>query len=147
MRAVVHSLADTERDRNEIRQQGEPDTQRHRDRQLLLDELENSRVTKIALAKIESAVVPQHQEEALIGRLIEAKLLLQALDEFRIEALSAAIFGICRIDSGRSLQLAARAQIAPRRSRDPRGGPGIGAGELGDDPLHRTARRELYHNE
>src|ERR1700724_2331474 len=108
--------------------------------QLLLDEQENSRVARVGLAKIDPAVVPQHQEEALVGRLIEAKLLLQALDEFRIEALSAAIFGICRIDSGRSLQLAARAQIAPRRSRDPRGGPGIGAGELGDDPLHRTAR-------
>ncbi len=35
-----------------------------------------------------------HQEEALIGRLVEAELLFQAFDEFGIEALRAAIFGI-----------------------------------------------------
>src|SRR5215475_1284149 len=93
MRAVLDRLADAERDRDQIGQEREPDAERNRDRQLLLDELENGGVAKIALAEIEARVIPHHDEETLVGRLVEAELLLEALDEFGVEALRAAIFG------------------------------------------------------
>src|SRR6516162_7402748 len=98
LRAVLDRLADAERDRDQIGQQREPNAERNGDRQFLLDELENGGVAKIALAEIEPRIVPQHQEKALVGWLVEAELLLQALDEFRVEALGAAVFGVDRVD-------------------------------------------------
>src|SRR5262249_36290562 len=117
LRAVLDRLADAERDRDQVGQERQPDAERNRDRQLLLDELKNGGVAKIALAEIEPRVVPQHQEKALVGRLVEAELLLQALDEFGVEALRAAVFGAHRVD-GAAAGLPARAEIAARRPRD-----------------------------
>ena len=146
LRAVLDRLADAERDRDQVGQQRQPDAERYRDRQLLLDELQNGGVAEIALAEIEAGVVPQHQEEALVGRLVEAELLFQALDEFRVEALGAAIFGGRRIH-GAAARLPARAEVAARRARDARGRAGIGAGQLRDHALDRPAGRELHHHE
>src|SRR6266404_7843685 len=147
LRAVLDRLADAERDRDQIGQEREPNAERNGNRQLLLDELENGGVAKIALAEIEPRIVPQHQEKALVGRLVEAELLLQALDEFRVEALRAAVFGADCVDGGAAAGLPARPEIAARRPRDARGRSGVGARELGDDTFDRPAGGELHHHE
>src|SRR6185436_13115474 len=64
-RSVPHRLADSERDRNQIGQKRHPDAERHRNRQLLLDELDHADVAKIALAEIEARKIPHHQRETL----------------------------------------------------------------------------------
>src|SRR6202008_1449529 len=92
-RAIRDRLADAERDRDQVGHQRQPDAGRHRDRELLLDELDHAGVAEIALAEIEGRKIPDHQPEALPGRLVEAELLLEALDELGIEALRAAILG------------------------------------------------------
>src|SRR5262249_29851731 len=125
----------------------EPNAERNGDRQLLLDELENGGVAKIAPAEIEPQIVPQHQEKALVGRLVEAELLLQALDEFRVEALGTAVFGGHRVDGGAAAGLPPRAEIAARRPGDARGRSGVGPRELGDHAFDRPARGELHHHE
>src|SRR5262249_59750830 len=118
VRSVLDRFADAERDRDQIGQQGKPDAERDGDRQLLLDELEHRGVAKIALAEIEAQIVPQHEEEALVGWLVEAELLLQALDEFRVEALRATIFRARRVHRGAAAGLTARTEIAAGRARD-----------------------------
>ena len=146
-RAVHHGLADAERDRDQIGQQRHPDAERHRDRQLLLDQLQHADVAEIALAEIEAGVIPQHQEKALMRRLVEAELLFQALDEFGIEPLRAAIFRGRGVEPLSALRLSARAEIAARRAGNARGRAGVGAGQLRDHALDRPARRELHHDE
>ncbi len=147
MRAVVHRLADAERDRDQIGEQRHPDAERHRHRQLFPDQLHHADVAEIALAEIEADVIPQHDEEALIGRLVEAELLLQFLDEFRIEPLRAAVFGRHRVHLRAALHHAAAAEIAAGRAGNAGGGAGIGAGELGDDLFDRAAGGKLHHHE
>src|SRR5580700_8073759 len=110
-RAVAYRFADAERNRDQVAQQRHPDAERDRDRQLLLDELDHGDVAKIALAEIEARVIAEHDEKALIGRLVEAELLFQALDEFRIEPLGAAIFRV-DVALGAGLHAAARAEVA-----------------------------------
>ncbi len=139
-------LADAERDRNQIGEQRHPDAERHRDRQLLLDQLQHAGVAEKALAEIEGGEIPQHQAEALIGRLVEAELLLQILDEFRVEPLGAAILGIHAVRRA-ALRLAARTEIAALRARDARCRAGIAARDLRDDALDRAAGRELHDHE
>src|SRR3972149_869868 len=73
-------------------------------------------------SEIETRVVPQHQAEALQRRLVEAELLLQLLDEFRIEALGAAVLGVevgalAEILVGASSGEIAAAAGDPRRRR------------------------------
>src|SRR5262249_34868646 len=92
LRTDAHRLADAERDRDQIAQQRHPDAERYRDRQFLADQVQDAYVAEIALAEVEADIVSEHDEEALVGRLVEAELLLQALDELRIEPLRAAIF-------------------------------------------------------
>ena len=145
MRAVVHRLADAERNRDQIGEQRHPDTERDRDRQLLLDQVDHPHVAKIALAEIEAQVIPQHDEKALIGRLVEAELLLQVPDEGRVEPLCAAISGIGAALRARGAGAGEYVAIggtgnAPHRA-------GSGARELGDDVFHRSARSELHHHE
>ena len=146
-RAVVDRLADAERDRDQIGEQRHPDAERDRHRQLLLDQLQHADVAEIALAEIEADVIPQHDAEALVGRLVEAELLFQLLDEFRIEPLRAAVFRGHRVDARAALRHAAAAEIAAGRAGNARGRAGIGAGELGDHLLDRPAGRELHHDE
>ena len=45
---------------------------------------EHARVAEIALAEIKAEIIPHEHEEALIGGLVEAELLLEALDKFRV---------------------------------------------------------------
>ncbi len=80
--------------------------------------------------------------------LVEAELLFQAGDEFRIEALRAAVLGVhgvraalTRLGAG-----AARAQFtAP--AAETLGRADAGSGQLRDHALDRTARRELDDGE
>src|SRR5439155_7839124 len=102
----------------------------------------------IALAEIKGQKVLQHQEEALVRRLVEAELLLKGLDELRVEALGAAVLRGHRIDLRAALHLAARAEVAALpRARDSRARPGVGARKLRDDALDRPTRRELHDHE
>src|SRR4029453_11838440 len=95
-----------------------PGAERHRDRQVLLDQLEHADVAEIALAEIEAREIPHHQRKTLRRRLVEAELHFQLFDEFGIQSLCAAVF---RADGGigRRADLTALAEIAPaaRNSR------------------------------
>src|SRR5581483_579089 len=91
-RAVSDGLADAERDRDGVGEKRHPQPERDRHRHSLLDQLEHARVAEIALAEVEQEIVLDHHGEAFISRLVEAELLLEALDEFGIEALRAAVF-------------------------------------------------------
>src|SRR6202158_1245309 len=73
--AVHDSLANAERDRDQIGQERHPDPERHRDRQLLLDQLQHADIAKIALAEIEPREIPYHQREAFRRRLVADELL------------------------------------------------------------------------
>src|SRR3954465_2152932 len=91
MRAVAYRFAYSQRNGDEICQEREPEPERDGDWKLLLDELENRGIAKIALPKIEPGIVPQHQQETLIRRLVEPELFLQAFDEIGIETLGATV--------------------------------------------------------
>ncbi|MGY3294847.1 hypothetical protein ACVWWP_007914 [Bradyrhizobium sp. LM3.6] len=93
-------LADAERNRDQVGQQCQPDAERDRDRQLLLDQLDHADIAEVALAEIEAGEIPHHQREPLGRRLVEAELHLQLLDEIGIEALRAAIFRVDGIAAG-----------------------------------------------
>src|SRR6185437_6821998 len=54
LRAIQHSLPDAERYRNQISQERHPNSERHRDRQLLLDQVQHADITEITLAEIEA---------------------------------------------------------------------------------------------
>ncbi len=71
-------------------------------------------VAEIALAEIEAGIVPEHQAEALERRLVEAELLLELCDEFRVEPLRAAILAR-RI--ARPVDLASAAKIRACRRK------------------------------
>src|SRR5205823_804923 len=100
----------------------------------------------IALAEIEPDVVPQHQEEALVRGAVEAELLLQACDEFRIEPLRAAVFGRNTGDLA-AAGLSARAEIAALPAGQAGFCAGRGPGQDRNDALDRAAGRELHHDE
>ena len=68
-----------------------PEPERDRHRQLLLDQLKHADIAEVALAEIKQQVVLQHQEEALVGGLVEAELLLELLDKLRIKTLGATV--------------------------------------------------------
>src|SRR5690606_24775085 len=80
-----------ERNGDSVGDQRDPHAQRNGDRHLLNDEIDDGDVAEIALAEIEADIVPQHQEEALGGWLVEAELLFKLRDELRVKALGAAI--------------------------------------------------------
>ncbi len=96
--AVAHCLSDTKRNRDQIRQQRHPDSERHRYWQLLLDQLQDADIAEIALSEVKANVVPEHQRKALVGRLIEAELLFKLLDELGIETLRATVLRARRVD-------------------------------------------------
>ena len=123
-----------------------PQAERDRHRHLLADQLEDADVAEIALAEIEAGIVPQHQAEALERRLVEAELLLELLDELRVEPLRAAIFRGDRVAAA-----AAGWRSTPAKSPPP---PAMRAvaetslpWQLRDDPLDRPAGRELHDGE
>src|SRR5262245_801674 len=114
-RTVVYGLSDAERNRNQICQQGHPDPERHRHRQLLLDQLQHADVSEVAFSEVEAHIIPEHQRKALIGRLVEAELLLEFLDEFGIETLCPTILGVRRVDLRGPLRATAT-KVAARRA-------------------------------
>ena len=92
-------------------------------------------------------------DRAVTDALKSRGLLVVDLRSIAIQGLVSAahlpgpIFRRRRIDLRSALKLPAGAEIAAGASRYARGCAGIGAGELGDDPLDRPARRELHDNE
>ena len=141
-RAVSHRLPDAERNRDRVGDERHPHAERDRDRQLLLDQLEHRHVTIIALAEVEGRIVAHENPEPLERRLVEAVLFLELLDEFRIEALRAAI---ARRDVAARLRragadLAAAAAEPSRRAL-------VRALQLRDRALDRPAGHELHDRE
>src|SRR5262245_11457576 len=114
-RAIADGLSDTKRNRNQICQQRHPDSERHRHGQLLLDQLQHVDVAEVAFAEVEPHIVPEHQRKALVGRLVEAELLLELLDEFRIETLRATVLRIRRVDLRGPLR-ATTSEVPSRRA-------------------------------
>ena len=90
--------------------------------------------------------VPQHQEEALVGRLVEAELLFQLLMNSGSRPCAPRYFELTA-STCEPPCAAARAEVAARRAGDARGRAGVGAGELRDHALDRPAGRELHHHE
>jgi hypothetical protein len=147
-RAVLHRLADAERDGDGVGEQRHPQPERDRHRHLLADQLQHADVAEIALAEIEARVVPQHQAEALQRRLVEAELLFELLDELRVEPLRAAIFRVDALVADAALAARHAAEVAAGApAGDARRGVDVGALQLRDHPLDRPARRELHHDE
>ena len=124
-RAVGHRLTNPERDRDRVGQQQQPDAERDRHRQLLLDQLQHAHVAEIALAEIEPQIVPQHQREAFMRRLVEAELLFQLCDKSGVEALRAAILRRHGFDLRAGLA-STRPEVAAGRAAGARACPGIG---------------------
>src|SRR5262245_55332920 len=143
----MHGLAHTERNRDQVGDERHPQPKRDRNGQLLLDELEHADVTEVALAEIEQQIVLEHYEKALIGGLIEAELLLELPDKFRIETLRAAVFGTALAEVLAGLPVARAAQTVALAAADARRGGNIGARTLGDHAFNRTTRRELNDSE
>ena len=119
--------------------------ERHRDRQLLLDQLDHADVAEIALAEIEAREIPHHQRETLRRRLVEAELRLELLDELRIEPLRAAVFRIDGIGGG--ADLGPCAEIAAGGARYARAAPVSAPESCAMHALDRPAGRELHDHE
>ena len=81
-------------------------------------------------------------------RLVEAELLLELLDEFRVEPLRAAIFRGPAASPGCRLGLASPAPaMSPPPPANFEVAPSVVALQLRDDALDRTAGRELHDDE
>src|SRR4029078_5475625 len=96
--SAAQYLPNAKRIQDQIRQQCHPDSERHRYRQLLLDQLQDADIAEIALSEVKADVVPEHQRKARVGRLIEAELLFELLDELGIETLRATVLRARRVD-------------------------------------------------
>ena len=79
--AVAHGLGHAERDRDAVDQHQRPEAERDRHGQPLHHEVEYRAVLEVALAEFQPHVVPQHEEEPLVRRLVEPERLLHASDE------------------------------------------------------------------
>ena len=75
-RAVGDRLLNAQRNGNQIGGERHPEPERDGDGQFFPDQCEDADIAEIALAEIEARVIPQHQEEAFVGRLVEPELLL-----------------------------------------------------------------------
>src|SRR5207249_4685467 len=136
--AVAHRFSDTERDRYQVGDQGGPQPDRDRDRQFVLDQIDDLAVAEEAGAEIEGDVVADHQQKALERRLVEAILLFELLDQRRIEAPRSPVTGVT--GDGLGLEFAGAAA-------DPLGGAHSAALEPRDQLLDRAARRGLHDHE
>src|SRR3546814_8100797 len=90
-----------------------------------------------ALAKIERQVVADHQEEALMRRLVETELALQLGDELRPQTLRAAI-GACRAGFGGDRDVSALLRHAARGCEPL-------PGQLGDHLNRKSTRLNSSH--
>ena len=141
--AVAHRVGDAERNRDHVNQQGRPQPQRDRHRHLLDYQVDHPAVAEEALAKVEADIVPQHHEEALAHRLVEAELALESLDQLGIEPLGATILA-----GDAAAALAAGVDdVGGAGAADPRGEVDAGAFDGGDELLDGPARRRLDDEE
>ena len=93
-------------------------------------------------------LVPTRYFVNIMRRFIEAVLLLQALDEFGIEPLCAAILRRYRVSrTAAKLCASASAKTVPATTTHPVHNRGIVPHQLRDHALHRPARRELNDDE
>src|SRR5690606_32620383 len=123
---------------NQVGQQRHPDAKRNRNRQLLDDKAKHAFGPEVAVAEIEGQIVPHHDQEALVRRLVESELLLKLLDELRIEALSTTIAGAALLAGLNIGGLLAR--HVGLTASNTCGSGDIRAGKLGDDALDGSAR-------
>ena len=146
-RAVAHRLGDAEGNRDQVHQQRRPESQGDGHRQLVHHQLHHRAVAEEAVAEVEAQEVPHHEEEALVGGLVEAELALDLLDELGVDAAGAAVradgaaSGIPRLLL-RSLNLPLVAAAA-----EPFGGRHVGLLELRQELLHRPSRRGVDDHE
>ena len=126
-RAVLHRLADAERDRDEVGDQRHPQAERDRHRQLLADQRDDGDLREIRSPEVETTVVPQHLCKTHHRRLVEAELLFELLAEGRVDPLRAAV---------------ARGEVAAAPAL-----AGAARLHLRDHPLDRAARRKLHDDE
>src|SRR5690606_3358923 len=133
-------LADAERDGNRVGNQRDPEPERDGDGHLLQDQIHHRDVAKVALTEIETDVVPDHQQEAFMRRLVEAELLFQLLNELGVKALRTAIAGV----DARAFKLAGIHGLA---AADARVGTASLTGDLSYDLLDRAAGCELDDDE
>ncbi len=144
-RAVAHRLGDAEGNRDQIGQERRPDAERDRNRHPFDHEVGDLAVLEEALAEIEGQVVAQHDEEALVHRLVEAELLLQFRDELRVQPLGAAIASRRPLLLGRGL--GAGADLGARPAAEACRGLDRGALQPGEDLLDRAAGGRLDDQE
>src|SRR5439155_14596708 len=128
--AVTHRLSDAERNRDKISDQGRPQSDRDRHRQLVLDQIDDPAIPEKAVAEIKSQIIAQHQQEAVERRLVEAVLFFELLDQRRIETAGAAIAAV----TAASLRFEFATLAA-----DPLGRADGAALELGDHQLDRPS--------
>src|SRR3546814_14828667 len=111
---------------------------------LLDHQIDHRPSSEEALAKIERQVVADHQEEALMRRLVETELALQLGDELRPQTLRAAI-GACRAGFGGDRDVSALLRHAAR-GWEPRPGQ-LGAHLPPRAPRPHPPLQEIIHKD
>src|SRR5690606_5035443 len=92
MTAVANRFADSQGNRNQINQQGAPEAERDRDRQLFDDQIQHAGVTVKTFTEVQYGIVFQHDPETLMGWLIEPVHHLDAFDDLRWKATGGVVF-------------------------------------------------------
>ena len=98
---VAHRLGDAQRNGDGVDQQQRPKPEGNRHRQPLQHQVHHGAILEVAVAEIEAQIVPHHQQKAFVGWLVEAELLLEAGDQFRVQPGTARIATIARRPHGR----------------------------------------------
>ena len=130
--------------RDQVGQQRHPQPERDRDRQLFLDQLQHRHLAIETLAEIEAGVVPEHQEKALVRRLVEAELLLQLLMNSWSRPWAPRYFEVSLPPPGCVAgRVRLRGDAIAGAAADARAGGHLVAGDLRQHALDRSARREL----
>ncbi len=89
-RSVGDRLADAEGDRDQVDDQGGPQPQGDGHRHLVQNQFDHRTVPKKGLAKIKGGVIPEHLQESLVGRLVEAVHNLYFFEQLFRQATGAA---------------------------------------------------------
>src|SRR5690606_8800707 len=89
--AMFYCLANAEGNGDQVGNQGAPQAERDRHRYALDNQVDDRLVLVVGLAEIKRSVILYHQPEAFVCRLVETVQLLDALDQFRRQALRTAI--------------------------------------------------------
>ena len=136
-RAILDSLADTQRDRHRIGNKRGPQAQRDRDGHFLQHQINHADRAKIAVPEVQPNVIPQHREEALQRRFVETELALKLGDELGRQAPRAGIFAV-RSGTGTDARIPATGKTLEHIALTL---------HLRDDLLDGTARHELHQRE